>query len=51
VRSPVQEEDEIIPIESNQTVALGRASSLGVMKLFAAHPRNLDEPTVSIRKY
>ena len=34
----------MIPMESTQTVALERASSLGVLKLFVAHPRNLVGP-------
>jgi hypothetical protein len=39
-----QEEDEVIPMESTQKVALEQASSLGVLKLFVAHPRNLVGP-------
>ena len=31
----------MIPMESTQTVDLERASSLGVLKLFVTHPRNL----------
>jgi len=34
-------------MESTQTVALERASSLGVLKLFAAHPGNLVGPQQS----
>ena len=34
----------MIPMESTQTVALEQASSLGVLKLFAAHPRILFGP-------
>jgi hypothetical protein len=34
----------MIPMGSTQTVALERASSLGVLKLFVAHPRNLVGP-------
>ena len=30
----------MIPMESTQTVTLEQASSLGVLKLFVAHPRN-----------
>lgn len=39
-----QEVVEIIPMESTQTVAFEQASSLGVLKLFVAHPRNLVGP-------
>jgi hypothetical protein len=31
----------MIPMELTQTVALERASSLGVLKLFVAHPQKL----------
>ena len=34
----------MIPMESTETVALERASSLGVLTLFVAHPRNLVGP-------
>ena len=34
----------MIPMESTQTVALERAFSLGVLKLFVAHPRNFVGP-------
>jgi hypothetical protein len=44
VRSLDQEENEMIPMESTQTVALKQASSLGVLKLFVAHPKNLAGP-------
>jgi len=44
VRSLVQEEDEMIPKETTQTVALEQASTLGVLKLFAAHQRNIIGP-------
>jgi hypothetical protein len=44
VRSLDQEEDDVILMGSTKTVALELASSLGVLKLFVAHPKNLVGP-------
>jgi hypothetical protein len=40
----------MIPMESTQAVALERASSLGVLELFIAHPRNLVGPLSGVRE-